>query len=283
MESARDDYNCHQGDERVSLYINTNLAAMGAADNLVNTDNELSTATEDLSSGLRINTAADDAAGYTISQNLTGQMNGVGQASQNTQDAVSLVQTADGSLSEVEQMLQQIRTLAVEYNNGTLSSTDQAAIVTEVNQLTSEIERIGTTAQFNGIYLLNAVQTITFQVGANDGEVIAVSTISLGQAVGGTFSLGSSTAIASIDAAINAVAGQDDTLGAVQNRLQYTMDDLSTYEENLTAANSAIVDVNMASEMTTFTNLQILQKSGTAVLAQANQLPQNILSLIQNG
>ena len=267
----------------MSLYINTNLAAMGAADNLVNTDNELSTATEDLSSGLRINTAADDAAGYTISQNLTGQMNGVGQASQNTQDAVSLVQTADGSLSEVEQMLQQIRTLAVEYNNGTLSSTDQAAIVTEVNQLTSEIERIGTTAQFNGIYLLNAVQTITFQVGANDGEVIAVSTISLGQAVGGTFSLGSSTAIASIDAAINAVAGQDDTLGAVQNRLQYTMDDLSTYEENLTAANSAIVDVNMASEMTTFTNLQILQKSGTAVLAQANQLPQNILSLIQNG
>jgi len=264
----------------MSLYINTNLAAMGAENNLVNTDNQLSTATERLSSGLRINSAADDAAGFTISQNLTGQINGVDQASQNAQDAISLVQTTDGSLSEVEQMLQQIRTLAVEYNNGTLDSTDQTAIVTEVNQLASEIERIGNTAQFNGIYLLNSAQTITFQVGATDGEVISVSTISLGASVG-SFSLGSSNAIASIDAAINAVAGQDDTLGAVQNRLQYTMDQLSTYGENLTAANSAIVDVDMASEMTTFTNLQILQQSGTAVLAQANHLPDNILTLLQ--
>jgi flagellin len=264
----------------VSLYINTNLAAMNAEGNLVNTDNQLSTAMERLSSGLRINSAADDAAGFTISENLQGQVNGVSMAQQNTQDAVSLVQTADGSLSEVEQMLQRIRELAVQYNNGTLNSTDQTAIQTEVNQLASEIERIGNTAQFNGIYLLNSTQTITFQVGANDGEVIAVSTISLGSSVG-TFSLGASTAIASIDAAINAVAGQDDTFGAVQNRLQYTMDNLSTYEENLTAANSAIVDVDMASEMTTFTNLQILQQAGTAVLAQANHLPDNILTLLQ--
>jgi flagellin len=264
----------------VSLYINTNLAAMNAEGNLVNTDNQLSTAMQRLSSGLRINSAADDAAGFTISENLQGQVNGVSQAQQNTQDAVSLVQTADGSLSEVEQMLQRIRELAVQYQNGTLNSTDQTAIQTEVNQLASEIERIGTTAQFNGIYLLNSTQTITFQVGANDGEVISVSTISLGSSIP-SFSLGASGVIASIDSAINAVAGQDDTFGAVQNRLQYTMDNLSTYEENLTAANSAIVDVDMASEMTTFTNLQILQQAGTAVLAQANHLPDNILTLLQ--
>ena len=264
----------------MSLYINTNLAAMGAEGNLVNTDTQLSNAMEHLSSGLRINSAADDAAGFTISETLQGQANGVSQAQQNTQDGVSLVQTADGSLSEVEQMLQRIRELAVQYQNGTLSSTDQTAIQTEVNQLASEIERIGETAQFNGIYLLNSAQTITFQVGANDGEVIAVSTISLGASVG-TFSLGSSNALASIDAAINAVAGQDDTLGSVQNRLQYTMQNLSTYEENLTAANSSIVDVDMASEMTTFTNLQILQQAGTAVLAQANHLPQTLLTLLQ--
>ncbi len=266
----------------MSLYINTNLTAMNAQSNLVNTDNELSSSMQKLSSGLRINSAADDAAGFTISENLQGQVNGVAMAQQNTQDAVSLVQTADGSLSEVEQMLQRIRELAVQYQNGTLNTTDQTAIQTEVNQLASEIERIGTTAQFNGIHLLNSTQTITFQVGANDGEVISVATISLGSSIG-SFSLSASTVIASIDAAINAVAGQDDTFGAVQNRLQYTMDNLSTYEENLTAANAAIVDVNMASEMTNFANLQILQQAGTAILAQANHLPQQILTLIQQG
>jgi flagellin len=264
----------------VSLYINTNLSAMDAENNLVSTDTNLSAAMEHLSSGLRINSAADDAAGFTISENLTGQINGVAQAQQNTQDGVSLVQTADGSLSEVEQMLQRIRELAVQYSNGTLDATDQTAINTEVSQLASEIERIGETAQFNGIYLLNSVQTITFQVGANAGEVIAVSTISLGASVG-SFSLGAATVLASIDASINAVAGVDATLGSVQNRLQYTMDNLSTYEENLTSANSRIVDVDMASEMTTFTNLQILQQAGTAILAQANQLPQTILKLLQ--
>jgi flagellin len=264
----------------VSLYVNSNLSAMDAHRNLSNTQNALSASMQRLSSGLRISSAADDAAGYTISQNLTTQINGVHQAQQNAQDGVSLVQTADGSLGEVEQMLQRIRELAVQYQNGTLSSTDQTAIVTEANQLASEIERIGSTAQFNGIYLLNSVQTITFQVGANDGEVIAVSTISLGASVG-SISLGSTSVLASLDAAINAVAGQDDTFGAVQNRLQYTMTNLSTYEENLTASNSRIVDVDMASEMTNFTGLQILQQAGTSILSQANHLPQTLLSLLQ--
>lgn len=264
----------------MSLYVNTNLSAMDAHRNLVNTESALSTSMQRLSSGLKINSAADDAAGYTISENLTTQINGVQQAQQNAQDGISLVQTADGSLSEVEQMLQRVRELAVQYQNGTLDATDQTAIQTEVNQLASEIERIGQTAQFNGIFLLNSVQTITFQVGANDGEVISVSTISLGAAVG-SISLGSSTVLASLDASIDAVAGEDDTFGAVQNRLQYTMDNLSTYEENLTSANSNIVDVDMASEMTKFTGLQILQQAGTSILSQANKDPQNILSLLQ--
>jgi flagellin len=264
----------------MSLYINTNIDAMDAQRNLTNTDNSLSSSMEKLSSGLRINSAADDAAGLTISENLTGQINGVDQAGRNAQDGVSLVQTATGSLNEVTQMLQRIRELAVQYSNGTLNTTDQLAINTEVAQLSSEIARIGTTAQFNGIYLLNKAESITFQVGANDGEQISVNTISLGSTVA-TFCLSSSTVLASIDAAITAVSGQQDTFGAVQNRLQYTMDNLSTYEENLTSANSRIVDVNMASEMTNFTNLQILQQAGTSVLSQANHLPQSILTLIQ--
>ena len=264
----------------MSLYLNANLSAMDAHRNLTNTQNALSASMQRLSSGLRVSSAADDAAGYTISQTLTTQINGVQQAQRNAQDGVSLVQTADGSLAEVEQMLQRIRELAVQYQNGTLSPTDQTAIVTEANQLASEIERIGSTAQFNGIYLLNSVQTITFQVGANSGEVIAVSTISLGSAVG-SISLGSSTVLASLDASINAVAGQDDTFGAVQNRLQYTMTNLSTYEQNLTASNARIVDVDMASEMTTFTSNQILSQAGTSILAQANHLPQSLLSLLQ--
>lgn len=264
----------------MSLYLNSNLSAMDAHRSLSNTQDALSASMARLSSGLRVQSAADDAAGYTISQNLTTQINGVQQAQRNAQDGVSLVQTADGSLAEVESMLQRIRELAVQYQNGTLSSTDQTAIVTEANQLASEIERIGSTAQFNGIYLLNSVQTITFQVGANAGEQIAVSTISLGASVG-SISLGSSTVLASLDAAINAVAGQDDTFGAVQNRLQYTMTNLSTYEENLTASNSRIVDVDMAAEMTNFTSLQILSQAGTSILAQANHLPQSLLSLLQ--
>ena len=264
----------------MSLYLNTNLSAMDAHRSLSNTQDALSASMARLSSGLRVQSAADDAAGYTISQTLTTQINGVQQAQRNAQDGVSLVQTADGSLAEVEQMLQRIRELAVQYQNGTLDSTDQTAIVTETSQLASEIERIGSTAQFNGIFLLNSVQTITFQVGANSGEQISVSTISLGAAVG-TISLGSSTVLASLDAAINAVAGQDDTFGAVQNRLQYTMTNLSTYEENLTASNSRIVDVDMASEMTKFTSLQILSQAGTSILAQANHLPQSLLQLLQ--
>jgi flagellin len=264
----------------MALYVNTNVSAIDAADNLNTTEMSLEKATQQLSSGLRINSAADDAAGLTISENLQGQINGVDQANRNAQDGVSLVQTAAGALNQVQQMLQRIRELAVQYGNGTLNSIDQGAIQTEVNQLLSQIEQIGATAQFNGISVLSSVATLTFQVGANDGEVITVATVSLGSSIG-TISLGTGTTLSTIDAAINAVAGVASTFGAVQNRLQYTMANLSTYEENLTSANSRIMDVDMAQAMTQFTSEQVLQQAGTAMLSQAQKLPDAVLSLLQ--
>src|SRR5947209_10562165 len=173
----------------MSLRINTNIEAYDAHRQLAAPSDALAQSMERLSSGKRINRAADDAAGLAISEKLTGQIGGLDQAQRNAQDAVSLVQTAEGSLQEVHSMLQRVRDLAVQYQNGTLSSTDKAAIQSEVDMLASEIERIGEPAQFNGISLLSSQATITFQVGAMDGEVISVPVISLGQGgPPGTFS-----------------------------------------------------------------------------------------------
>ena len=268
----------------MSLRIQTNVEAFNAQRHLSSTTDKLATAMERLSSGYRINRAADDAAGLSISEKLTAQINGLDQANRNSQDAVSLVQTAEGSLDEVHEMLQRVRELAVQYKNGTLSASDQQAIQSEVNQLASEVERIGQSVQFNGIHLLNGVGTITFQVGANDGEIITVSTISLGATVGtqayGLTAAGASD-IADIDTAIANVSAQRTNLGAVQNRLEHTMNSLSTYQENLVSSESRIKDVDMAAEMVEFTKLQVLQQAGTSVLAQANQSSQSVLSLLR--
>ena len=275
----------------MSLIINNNIEAMVAQNNLSNTENSLSTSMTDLSSGLRINTAADDAAGYAISEDLTGQTNGLTQAASNAQDAVSLVQTADGTLNDVESMLQRVRELAVQYGSGTLSANDQAAITSEVGQLMSEISRVGSTAQFNGINLFTKATTISFQIGANDGDVISVKTATMSSMVG-TLSLGTkgsgttpgslgATTLSSIDKMINSVSAQAATFGAVQNRLSYTINNLSTYNENLTSAQAQITDVDMASEMTQFTGQQILQQAGISMLSQAEQNPQAILKLLQ--
>jgi flagellin len=263
----------------MSLYINTNVAAMDSHRNLVNTESSMAMSMQRLSSGLRINTAADDAAGYAISQRLTGQVNGLDQAQRNTQDGISLAQTAQGTLNDVQQMLQRVRELAVQYNNGTNSTSDQAAIQSEVNQLVSEINRVGSSAQFNGIALFSSSSSITFQVGANDGETISISTSAMSSMVG-SISLGTASTLSSIDSSINAVSGQAAVYGAVQNRLQYTLSNLSIYQENLTSARSAIQDVDMAAEMTNFTKEQILQQAGVSMLAQANQQPQAVLKLL---
>ena len=270
----------------MALRIQNNVEAFNAHRNLVTTEGSLATSMERLSSGYRINRAADDAAGLAISERLRGQINGLDQAQRNVQDAVSLVQTAAGSLTEVHAMLQRVRELAVQYKNGSLSTADRTAIQSEVYQLASEIERIGQSAEFNGIKLLNSAQTISFQVGSKDGEQIAVTTISLGGATGvGTafyaLSSVSNTDISEIDAAIDNVSAQRAQFGAVQNRLEYTLQNAAIYQENLTASESRIRDVDMAAEMVNFTKLQILQQSGTAMVAQANQLPQSVLQLLR--
>jgi flagellin len=266
----------------MSLRIQNNIEAFNAHRNLVGTSDKLGKSMERLSSGYRINRAADDAAGLAISERLRAQVRGIGQAQRNAQDAVSLVQTAEGSLDEVHSMLQRTRELAVQYKNGSLSEADQTAIQSEINQLASEVERIGTSSEFNGIKLLNSEATVTFQVGANDGEVITVSTISLGGAVGAAaFELGAETDISEIDAAIGAVSTQRAQFGAVQNRLEHTLNNLAVYQENLTASESRIRDVDMAAEMVEFTKLQILQQAGTAMLAQAQQSGQSVLTLLR--
>src|SRR3954463_10921538 len=175
----------------MSLRIQNNVEAFNAQRQLVTNSDKLGKAMEKLSSGYRINRAGDDAAGLAISEKLRGQIGGLSQASRNAQDAVSLVQTAEGALNEVHSMLQRVRELAVQYKNGTLSSTDQTAIQSEVNQLKAEIQRIGTATQFNGIDLLNANGTVTFQVGAADGQTITAATISVGaQVSAAAFTLG---------------------------------------------------------------------------------------------
>ena len=266
----------------MSLRINTNVEAMNAHRALSATSDKLAKSMERLSSGYRINRAADDAAGLAISEKLRGQISGLDQAGRNVQDAVSLVQTAEGSLAEVHSMLQRVRELAVQYKNGTLSTSDQTAIQSEVNMLASEIERIGSSAQFNGIALLNTTQSVTFQVGAEDGETISVAMISLGSAVPTTaFDLSSSVAINNIDTAISSVSSQRSVFGAVQNRLEHTLNNLQTYQENLVSSESRIRDVDMAKEMVDLTKLQVLQQAGTSMLAQANQSPQSVLSLLR--
>jgi flagellin len=270
----------------MSLRIQNNVEAFNAHRNLQSTESALGRSMERLSSGFRINRAADDAAGLAISERLRAQIGGLDQAQRNVQDAVSLVQTAEGSLTEVHAMLQRVRELAVQYKNGSLSGADRVAIQSEVYQLASEIERIGQSAEFNGIKLLNTTQTITFQAGAKDGEQIAVTAVSLGSTAGVgvnfyALSSVSNNDISEIDAAIDNVSSQRAQFGAVQNRLEYTLQNAAIYQENLTASESRIRDVDMAAEMVQFTKLQILQQAGTSMLAQANQASQGVLSLLR--
>ena len=269
----------------MSLRIQNNVEAFNAQRQLVGNSDRLGKAMEKLSSGYRINRAGDDAAGLAISEKLRGQIGGLAQASRNASDAVSMVQTAEGALNEVHSMLQRVRELAVQYKNGTLSSNDQLAIQSEVNQLKAEIERIGTDTEFNNIKLLNSgSSTISFQVGASDAQQITVGTISIGEKVAAdTFAITASGAsdIDQIDTAINNISAARAVFGSVQNRLEHTISNLGSYQENLTASESRIRDADMASEMVEFTKLQILQQAGTSMLAQANQAPQSILALLR--
>jgi flagellin len=270
----------------MSLSIQNNIEAFDAHRQLVGSSDALAKSMERLSSGYRINRASDDAAGLAISEKLRAQIGGLQQAQRNAQDAVSLVSTAEGALSEVDSMLQRTRDLAVQFSNGTLSTADKAAITAEVAQLCAEINRIGSQTKFNGINLLSGGATITFQIGVDDGQTLTVAADNL---FGGStadvdssiFNFSGTTILASIDQAIANVSTARSTFGSVQNRLEHTLNNLSSYEENLTASESRIRDVDMASEMVNFTKLQILQQAGTAMLSQANSEPQSVLTLLR--
>jgi flagellin len=269
----------------MALRIHNNVEAFGAHRRLVDSSNRMAKSMERLSSGFRINRGADDAAGLGISERMRAQSRGLAQAQRNIQDGISLVQTAEGNLNEVHAILQRVRELAVQYKNGALSAPDRAAIQTEVNQLASEIDRIGKQASFNGIKLMDGSTTsVSFQVGSQDGEEIAASLQSLTAAVGTQYFQLSATDtqdIANIDNAINAVSAQRALFGGVQNRLEHSLQAAGAYQENLVAAESRIRDVDMAAEMVQYTKYSILAQAGQAMLAQANQSPAQVLSLLQ--
>jgi flagellin len=276
----------------MGLRIQNNVEAFNAHRQLTGTAAKAAKSMEKLSSGYRINRAADDAAGLAISEKMRSQIGGLDQAQRNAQDGVSLVQTAEGALNEVHSMLQRVRDLKVQYDNGTLDTSDKAAVVAEVKQLASEIKDIQGKTSFNGIKLLDGTGgssgTISFQVGANGGETISVATKDIAGA-SGTASIDDVTdtttwdavAVSDIDTAINNISSIRSDFGAVQNRLEHRLNNLSAYQENLVASESRIRDVDMASEMVNFTKLQILQQAGTSMLAQANQAPQGVLSLLR--
>jgi flagellin len=267
----------------MSLRITHNVEALNSYNSLSKTSAAISKSMQRLSSGYRINSAADDAAGLGISESMRSQIRGLGQAQKNIQDGASMVQTAEGNLDEVHSMLQRVRELAVQYKNGSLDDTARTSIQNEVNQLASEISRIGSSAQFNGINLLNSSSTVSFQVGANDGQQIGVSLVDLASTVGTSYASLSTTGttdISEIDAAITAVSTARADFGAVQNRLDHSLSVAASYQENLTSAESRIRDVDMADEMVALTKNQILSQAGTAMLSQANQAPQSVLRLL---
>jgi flagellin len=262
----------------MGLRIQNNVEAFNAHRQLTGTASKAAKAMEKLSSGYRINKAADDAAGLAISEKMRAQISGLAQSQRNAQDGVSLVQTAEGSLSEVHSMLNRLRELKVQYDNGTLSTDDKTAISNEATALTNEITAIGTETKFNGSALLTG-STFDFVVGA-EGEKISTTAVTLSTDVG-TIDITASGGLATIDTAIKNVSTSRSQLGAVQNRLEHRLNNLATYQENLVASESRIRDVDMAAEMVNFTKLQILQQAGTSMLAQANQAPQSVLSLLR--
>jgi len=276
----------------MGLSVYNNVEAQNAHRLLSNTGAQLNKSMERLSSGLRINRAADDAAGLAVSEGMRSQIRGMNVASRNAQDGVSMVQFADGALGNVGDMLQRVRDLAVQASNGTLTDAQRTNLDTEVQQILTEIGKTGTDTEFNGLKILagsvaTAASAVTLQVGANASQNIAftigtVSTSDLGiSGIAVSTAASATAAIASLDAAISTVTTSRANLGAIQNRLEHTINRLGMTSENLQAAESRIRDADMASEMIDFTKHQILQQSGMAMLAQANQSPQSVLSLLR--
>ncbi|MGY1606447.1 MULTISPECIES: flagellin N-terminal helical domain-containing protein [unclassified Geodermatophilus] len=273
----------------MGLRVNNNIAAFNAYRNLNVTDGAMSKSLEKLSSGLRINRAADDAAGLAISEGLRSQIGGLKVAVRNAQDGISVVQTAEGALTETHSILQRMRDLAVQAaNDGALSDSDKAKAHAEFDALRSELDDIATKTTFNGTKLLDgSYSSKVFQVGSNAGETLSVSVSSMAPSALGLSAAsiatasGASAAISSVGDAIAEVSDQRAALGAVQNRLEHKINNLNATVENLTASESRIRDTDMAQEMVSFTRSQILSQAGTAMLAQANQSSQGVLQLLR--
>jgi len=281
----------------MALVIHTNVASLNAQRNLERTQLVLGRSMQRLSSGLRVNSAADDAAGLAISESLRAQIRSLQQASRNANDGVSMLQTAEGALGEVSAILTRMRELAVQSANGTLSASQRASLQDEFRQLRDEIDRIGESAQFNGLKLLNGDQAngVAFQVGldsASSSQLIIQISSAKSDAIGsGTGSMlaqqsittasAAQTSLSVIDAAIEDVSSIRGEIGAAMNRLSTTVANLATAVENLSAANSRIRDVDVAEETAQLTRHQILTQAGVAMLAQANQLPSVALALLR--
>jgi len=269
------------------MRVNQNITAFNAYRNLSASNTNMSKTLEKLSSGTRINRAADDAAGLVISQGLRAQVSGLTQATRNAQDGISVVQTAEGALNEVHNMLNRMRDLAVQASNtGSQDSSAQAAAQAEVTELLTEIDAISTQTKFGGTNLLDGSYSgKVFQVGANAGEtiVVTVATMNTTTLTVGTINLatGASAAITAIDNAIKSVSDTRGKLGATQNRFESRISNLQVATENLSASESRIRDTDYAAEMVKFTRGQIMNQVGTSMLAQANQLPQGVLSLLR--
>lgn len=279
----------------MGFQINTNVSALSAYRNLSTTQNSLTSSLEKLSSGLRINKAADDAAGLSISEGLRAQIGGYNVAARNAQDGISVVQTAEGALGEVHSNLQRLRDLAVQAGNDSNNADSRAAIKTESDALAAEITRIGAVTNFNGINLLDGsagtAGVMSFQIGAgntaNDTISVDMTGANLGNAAitalaGLTYdtAANATTSIGAVDDAIAYVSAARSGLGASQNRFETAINSINIAKENLSASESRIRDTDMAAEMANFTRSNILQQAGTSMLAQANSLPQSVLSLL---
>lgn len=277
----------------MALIINSNLPSLNAQRNLSKSQGDLTQALQRLSSGLRINSAKDDASGLFVSQQMTRDIRGINQAVRNAADGISLGQTAEGSLGEIANNLQRIREIAIQSANATAG--DRTGLQAEVDQLTQEISRIVQTTEFNGTKLLSGTSTLTFHVGPDGtaADQVTLTTVNMTGITGYAASLtavttvdvdsaaDASAAIAGLGTSIDAVNQARSTYGALQNRFEAVISNLSNYAENLTAARSRIQDADFAAETAKLTRAQILQQAGTSILAQANTLPQNALSLLQ--
>jgi flagellin len=278
----------------MGLFVNTNTSALNAQRQLMNSSNSLNTSFERLSSGFRINRASDDAAGLQIAERMTTQVNGLNQAVRNANDAISLTQTAEGALSETTSSLQRIRQLAIQAQNGINSSADRTALQKEVAALKSEVSRISSGTQFNNVDLLTGDFSAAFLVGANSGQTIAVnlSSGSLGGISGFdtaglgiddlsvSSSGGASAALLAIDTALSGIGGARADLGALANRFQSTIRNLTNVSENIQSARSQIRDTDFAAETAELTRNQIIQQASITILSQANQRPQAALQLL---